>query len=110
MLLHGGITPIKAFQVPLRGRARVNKNGLFVCETLEQWQSCDTSENNGGTYFHFFIFSIFVNVPRKLCYAQFFEKTRYPEVHSKFFWECDHLTIFISTSAFLGLYLQFVLA
>ena len=44
MLLHGGITPIKAFQVPLRGRARVNKNGLFVCETLEQWQSCDTSE------------------------------------------------------------------
>ena len=63
MLLHGGITPIKAFQVPLRGRARVNKNGLFVCETLEQWQSCDTtSENNGGTYFHFFIFSIFVNV------------------------------------------------
>ena len=62
MLLHGGITPIKAFQVPLRGRARVNKNGLFVCETLEQWQSCDTSEIMVVLISIFLFFSIFVNV------------------------------------------------
>ena len=47
----------------------MNKNGLFVCETLEQWQSCDTSENNGGTYFHFFIFQFSSMFGESACHS-----------------------------------------